>query len=257
MGMAFKMNDVHATTTSPESEFSASAARWSQAVRLNHLLDCETLCAASSLITEDVRHDILERFPGYGSVLENLNRGTYCFASGSIMSTTDGPSTERKFLQYALDLIQRQPGFLAKVGEDLFKLRTKAMLNGPSSLDYWRMTNEPGSILDPITLPRLRSLLGVAGYTIHSFSAAAVMIVFLARYMQLPVFTQIRQVHLHEDRPSAAYPECHTEPFVNFLAINPNLKVHRHVSLWRNVWASVCKESGNGVMDLNDICKLP
>jgi hypothetical protein len=69
----------------------------------------------------------------------------------------------------------------------------------------------------------------------YRFSAAAAAVHFLE---SVPDSTrqQIRNITLLEDRLSVAFPACHAKGLVPFCLENPELRIDRHVSLWKNVF---------------------
>ncbi|RTE77548.1 hypothetical protein BHE90_007967 [Fusarium euwallaceae] len=66
------------------------------------------------------------------------------------------------------------------------------------------------------------------------FSAAAVAIRFLERLSPAQRFN-LRHIVLHDDHVSVGQPECHAVGLIRFCRENPQLRVERYVSLWRNI----------------------
>ncbi|KAB5580332.1 hypothetical protein GE09DRAFT_1255099 [Coniochaeta sp. 2T2.1] len=66
------------------------------------------------------------------------------------------------------------------------------------------------------------------------FSAAAAAINFLESIPDSRA--QFRNIVLHEDRISVAFPQCHVRGLVPFCHENPDLRIERRVSLWRNIF---------------------
>lgn len=71
----------------------------------------------------------------------------------------------------------------------------------------------------------------------YRFSATALAIRFLSR---LPTYLRmnLRNIRLHEDSMSVAYPETHAQGLIKFCIENPKLHIERHLDLWRNVFQS-------------------
>lgn len=69
----------------------------------------------------------------------------------------------------------------------------------------------------------------------HSLSAAACAIRFLSS-LRVETREQVRKIELIEDRESISFPECHGRGLIPFCCAHPHLRVHRRVSLWRNVF---------------------
>jgi hypothetical protein len=69
----------------------------------------------------------------------------------------------------------------------------------------------------------------------YTYSAASVAIRFLE---SLPSATwrMIRKIVLDEDHESVAFPECHGRGFIAICQDNPQLRVERSISLWKNVF---------------------
>ncbi|RYP40951.1 hypothetical protein DL768_010560 [Monosporascus sp. mg162] len=68
----------------------------------------------------------------------------------------------------------------------------------------------------------------------YRFSAAATAIHFLRSIPNSRC--HIRKILLCEDYEAVAYPECHAKGLIPFCRENPELRIERRVSLWRNIF---------------------
>ncbi|KAK3367061.1 hypothetical protein B0T24DRAFT_379653 [Lasiosphaeria ovina] len=73
---------------------------------------------------------------------------------------------------------------------------------------------------------------------LYRFSAAAAAIRFLRSNPSSRV--HIRRILLDEDREAVAYPETHGKGLVPFCTENPHIRIERRVSLWKNMFSSIC-----------------
>ncbi|KAI4695941.1 uncharacterized protein J4E88_000111 [Alternaria novae-zelandiae] len=224
-GLEFEWNTIHSATTELSSELSLMAACCDNDVRIALNLGQKVLLEARSLI-HHVQAGILHEFPAYWHVLEDLQRyGRHRHPTGTLMNNDMDPPTELRFLSSILKMLWTHKDFEATVGRELSNYRIIETLENRATKDLWQIDEGSNCRFDASTR--------------YSFSAAAVMIRFLKASIVNPAFMHMRKLHMHEDRASAAFPEYHAKPFIGFCKINPNLNVHRRVSLWNAIFASV------------------
>ncbi|CAE7020516.1 hypothetical protein PTNB73_10163 [Pyrenophora teres f. teres] len=76
----------------------------------------------------------------------------------------------------------------------------------------------------------------------YRLSAACLAIEFLARLSDRNI-RSVRKIHLDEDHPSIAWPECHARGLIPFAKGYPDMSIVRNVSLWRNILPGGCSTS--------------
>ncbi|KAF2120334.1 hypothetical protein BDV96DRAFT_323726 [Lophiotrema nucula] len=202
---------------------------------------CSILSFGQACITAQDAADLASAYPQLVPLLTELQRhhGYDCDAIYSVHSWGEAPSVLRQFIEDTLSAISTHPNFVANL----------------SHAPIWDWHNGPGSnpheILSlpykPWSIPTDgenedfdRAVAGALPpwrRERYRFSAAAVAVQYLA---SLPHATraQLRKIILEEDRVSVANPECHAQGLIQYCQENPQLRVERRVSLWRNVFRS-------------------
>jgi hypothetical protein len=113
---------------------------------------------------------------------------------------------------------------------------------GNEALELHNAWPEPWTIPDTLELEELARIAQCGPYIPHyspetkyAYSAASAAVRFL-HSISPKARAALRQVHIYEDRQSVSFPECYGRGFISFCQEDPELRVTRLVSLWKNVF---------------------
>ena len=155
------------------------------------------------------------------------------------------PSTGRQFIVDCLRVAAQEPHFAATMAASLQKLYHDE--NYSRSIQPW---------FDPWIVPTeadVNELIGLGlllevepledSHTTdarkyferqkYRISAASVAIQFL-QSLSRTACQEVRSIILHEDRVAISWPESHAQGLIAFCQDNPQLRIERRVSLWKN-----------------------
>jgi hypothetical protein len=208
-------------------------------------LECMTKLESPHLyITAEVQAKVALKFPEFEPLLLGWPDWVRNCFSGGLWGTrwcTAG-SVWREFVNYTIEVLSTDTNFAEAVATSPdYKSHWKQNhLFGSSALlakiPHWIIPSEeeldeieevvdpchPEGFLEPVK---------------WRYSAAAAAIFFL-KSLRPGIRLRIRNILLHEDRESVAFPESHVLGLIPFCKENPRLRVDRRVNLWRNVLPS-------------------
>ncbi|KAI4652689.1 uncharacterized protein J4E79_008996 [Alternaria viburni] len=248
-GLALRLNKVVFCTTYPNAT-RATSGIFHKAFDKLHVLKFDLLnLQAPHLMTEAIKKEVSLKYPQFSPVLATLGTG-YC------RSTLGEPaSTFRDFVHFTLNLLydrkynptlggkrsERRRRSLRKINPEPWSTPNEGRLPRGQEGEFGYSTRCYRRDL-AVTLDR--ELQQLADVTVtpdrvervkYCLSAAACAIRFL-RSLRAETREHVRNVELIENRESIAFPECHGRGFIPFCREQPKLRVHRRVSLWRNVF---------------------
>jgi len=154
-------------------------------------------------------------------------------------------SIGRRFVVDTLRLVSQQPNFAATMAACPYKRRADGHYGDALWLSYdpWIIptTDEVNKLFalgfplvpEQIKADYIVNTQKYFHYQKYRLSAASVAIHFLGS-LSCTTRREVRKIDLHEDRVAIAWPESHAQGLIPFCRDNPQLRVERRVSLWRN-----------------------
>jgi hypothetical protein len=204
-------------------------------------LQVDLLAKVRSLIDADTVQYVANAHPQFLPFITHVQTG---FFFGASSDWGEVPSLHRKFVAETLQYISRRAGFAKALAElvdnnwtakDIHTVVSKLPL--PWLLPHDRYLDDMDR---EMRSHRLHNK--VCDREMYRLSAATIAITYL-NSLSLKMRKKVRKIVIHEDRMSVAWPECHGQGLIKFCQENPNLRVERRVSLWRNIWPASCSSS--------------
>ena len=250
-GLALRLNKIvfHTTCTNATQ---THAYIFHRALIKLHALKFDLLnIQAPRLMTEAIEKEVSLKYPQFSPILPKLGA-----LGGRANTLGEPPSTYRDFVHFTLNLLydrkhnpkvggkrsERQRRSLRKVNPEPWLTpnegrppRGQEGKFGHCARDKHRrelVATYDRELQQLVDITRTHNRVGSVK---HSLSAATCAIRFL-RSLRVETRENVRQVELVEDRESISFPECHGRGFIPFCRAHPNLRVHRRVSLWANVF---------------------
>jgi hypothetical protein len=239
-GLALGMNTIVFTTAFAEDTRDDAALYHIASICVDHcklaLLDQVALPLLDATMTDTAA----TLFPQFRPMLDSWRtHGGSWQVVWDNLHWGEAPSTWRDLVTYTLALISKNPKFV-----DTSHVRTRMYpaWKGNEALELHDAWPEPWTIPDTLELEELARIAQCGPYIPHyspetkyAYSAASAAVRFL-HSISPKARAALRQVHIYEDRQSVSFPECHGRGFISFCQENPELRVTRLVSLWKNVF---------------------
>jgi hypothetical protein len=246
-------------TTLYSDELRLRAGRWAYLMHLAEDTMYKTLEGVASRMSPEMAREVAQRFGDtfFYRIFQHMRDGNHWRYMHSGPHWGQVPSSHREVVCQVLRLAAREPSLWAYMseerwaGEDLegnpipilqpFDITVElSMVENP-----WRIPTEAEMDAMVEGLPhwphpsytdrKLSCEYWKTDQGKYRFSAAAAAIHFLES-VPSAVRRQIRTIHLLEDRVSVALPACHAKGLIPFCLENPELRIERRVSLWRNLF---------------------
>ncbi|KAI1734082.1 hypothetical protein F4680DRAFT_439409 [Xylaria scruposa] len=213
--------------------------------------DYDHMRGAGSCFDKRVLDELIRVFPKCQPLLQltrYVDQGSwpFCYMPGEdswiIVSEADDwyvwkgvPSVTRELLFYVIKVVPKLGCWLRSQYVSPNALPTHDLVEIQSTYMPWAIPtdNEISYAIRKFGKSRwTRNMMRIG--EIRPFSAAAAAIKFLHG---TPISTRkhIRKIVIHEDRTSAAFPECHAKGLIPFCVENPFLHIERRVDLWRTI----------------------
>jgi len=244
-GLPFKLNPLHFYTVY-HNENRENLGRFSALldILVHHKADIINSAALAGCLGQSLCCELKRAHPHLQPVIDDL------FARYSAPNPYPEHwkvplSIGRRFVVDALRSISRQPNFAATMAACPYKRRADGHYGDALWLSYdpWIIptTDEVNKLLAlgfPLVPEQIKAdyIVDTQKYfhcQKYRLSAASVAIYFLGS-LSCTTRREVRKIDLHEDRVAIAWPESHAQGLIPFCRDNPQLRIERRVSLWKN-----------------------
>jgi hypothetical protein len=202
---------------------------------------------APHLLSQDLEDEIALRYPQFLPILQRWSsEGDIHWSMLRDADWGETPSIYRDFTHYAFNVFAMHPEFVETL-ERVTQERHQPVEEEQPLEDFSGLIKQHPNLWHIPNSDELEQMIDAAGRGFVrefgedmlrskcTYSAASCAIRFLTS-LPSTVIGHVRDIKLLEDRECVARPECHARGFVVLCRDNPNLRIERVVSIWKNVF---------------------